>query len=286
MARPARDELRGALADAAAIMAVAGLLVAVHAVVSPGLREASTLRYADPDPLHAITAAYVHLTDAHLRGNVVGFIAAGGLAALLARLADQPRWFRFAFLWYLTVLPMAVGMTAATLVDAAVVGRGFSTVVAGFVGFVLVSPAVVLRRGFGFAPWVGWNAVGALTVVVGAEILWVVNDGRPPDVAALLAVGLALTLAPFVARAVDRSNWPGDRAARLDLARALVTTLVVLAAVSAFVVGLFPAEIVGNVSVTNILAHYLGLAYGAVIAGGGSRYWSVAEPRRLANRGS
>lgn len=275
MARPDRDELRGAFADAAAILAVAGLLVAIHAVVPPGLRDGLALRYSDPDPVHAVTAAYVHLTDVHLRGNVVGFIAAGGIAALLAGAAGQRRWFRFAFLWNLTVLPMAVGMTAATLVDAAVVSRGFSTVVAGFVGVVLVSPAVVLRRAFGHDPWVGWNAVAALTVVVGAEILWVVNDGMAPNVAALLAVGLALTLAPFVARAVDRSNWPGDRAARLDLARALVTTLVVLAAVSAFVVGLFPAEIVGDDGVTNILAHYLGLAYGAVIAGGGSRYWSV-----------
>lgn len=265
---------RQLLEDAVVVLAVAGLLAGIHWLLPPGSREGLVLHYDDPDPLHALTAAYVHLDDAHLRGNLVAFLLASTFAGLLASLADARRWFRFATLGYLTVLPMAIGMTAATVVGGDVVGRGFSGVVAGYVGFVLASPGVVLHRALGYERWVGWNAVAALIVVTGADILWVVRGGLAPTIGVALAAGLLLVLGPFARAAVDRSNWPADRAAWADLAGAVVLLGAVLAVVSLFVVGLFPADLVRGDSVTNILGHYLGLVYGAVIAVWGSRYWT------------
>ena len=266
---------RRLLADLGALVAVAALLAGVHFLVPAGVREGLALDYARPDPLHAFTAAYVHLTDAHLRANLAAFVVAGGTAAFLASAVDEHRWFRLSTVAFLTVLPVLVGMTAATVVGGDVLGRGFSSVVAAYVGFVLASPGVVLRRGFGYAPWVGWNAVAGLVVVVGAVILWSVDVGLDLPLVVALGAGLLAVLAAFARPALDRSTWPdgGDDWRRL----AGATTLVALvgAVVSAFAVGLFPADIVSGDTVTNILGHYLGLVYGAVIAAWGSRYWTT-----------
>ena len=275
---------RALLADGAILVVVAGVLVGVHLIVPAGVRGAMALDYARPDPLHAFTAAYVHLGDAHLRGNVVGVLLAGGFAALLAALVDEHRWFRLSTLAYLTVLPVLVGMTEATIVGGSVVGRGFSSVLAGFVGFVLVSPGVVVRRGFGFAPWVGWNAVAGLSVVSGGVILWATGVAFDATIVGVLGLGLLLVLATFARPALDRSAWPDDRETWRRLAGAATTVALVAAVVAAFAVGLFPADIARGDGVTNILGHFLGLVYGAVIATWGSRYWTApgsAEPREL-----
>lgn len=279
MAPPSRPDARATAVDVAALLAVAGLLVGVHLLVPAAVREELTLHYARPDPLHALTAAYVHLDAAHLRGNVVGYLAAGGFAYLLARVAGERAWFRLSLLAYLTVLPAGVGMTTAWLVDAAVVGRGFSGVVAGFVGFVLVCPGVVLRRAFGLPAWVGWNAVAALTVVVGAEILWVIGGTVTPAIGLVFVAGLAATLGLFVRPALDPANRPAGREDWARLVGSAATVGVVAVVVSTFVVGLFPADIVGEDSVTNILGHYLGLVYGGVLALWGSRYWTTPGSR-------
>lgn len=279
MAPPSRPDARATAVDVAALLAVAGLLLVVHWLVPPGVREGLALQYDRPDPLHALTAAYVHLDATHLRGNVTAFLVASGSAYLLARVADERRWFHLAALGFLTALPMAVGMTAAVIVGGGVVARGFSGVVAAFVGFVLVSPGVVLRRAFGLPAWAGWNAVAALTVVVGAEILWVVGRSVPPAIGLVLAVGLVATLVPVVRPALDASNRPAGRQDWARLVGAAATVGVVAVVVSTFVVGLFPADVVNEDSVTNILGHYLGLVYGGVLALWGSRYWTTPGSR-------
>ena len=270
--------------DAALLVAVAAALVAVHVLVPAGVREGLALDYARPDPLHAWTAAFVHLGDAHLRGNVAGLLLAGGFAALLAGLVDEHRWFRLSTLAYLTVLPVLVGMTAAAVVGADVLGRGFSSVVTGYVGFVLASPGVVLRRGFGYPAWVGWNAVAGLAVVAGGVILWASGVALTPAVVGLLGAGLLLVLATFVKPVAFDGAWPDGRRAWLRVAGAATTVVVVGVVVAAFAVGLFPAEVVRGDAVTNVLGHYLGLVYGAVVAVWGSRYWATpgsAQPREL-----
>lgn len=266
--------IRPLFVDLALIAALAGLLVGLHWVVPPGIREGFAFSYTDPDPLHAVTAAYVHLTTTHLVGNLVGLVLGGSFGALLAHAADEHRWFRLSVLSYLTVLPIVVGMTAAAAIPQPVVSRGFSAVVAGFAGFALVGVAVVLQRVLGVDRWLAWDVVAALILVVAAEIAWSVTGDLPPTLAGLLVVGLAVTLIP-VSRGALRSGLPSDRRAWGRLVGAVAVTGTVLAVVSWFVIGLFPGQLVDDGGVTNILSHYLGLVYGAVIAGWGYRYWST-----------
>ena len=266
---------RGLAVDLAMLLAVALLLVAVHVLVPASIRAGLALSYAAPDPLHALTAAYVHGSDAHLAGNLGGYVAGAGLALALAHLAGERRWFRLSFLVYLTVVPIAVGFTGAAVIGRAVESRGFSAVVAAFVGFVLVATGVVLRRTFGLDRWLAWDVVAAMSIVVAVEILWAADLPVPTVGLGLLAVGLALTAVPLV-RAGLAAGRPATRAAWTRLAGGAAVVVGLLAVVSWFVVGLFPADLAGPDGVTNILAHYLGLVYGAVVAAWGYRYWSTA----------
>lgn len=268
------EERRALLVDAMAVLAVAAWLVLIHVLVPPGVRGTYALEYGRPDPLAALTAAYVHLTDAHLYGNLAGLLAGGAWAIVLSHLAGERRWFRFSLLWFLVGLPIAVGLSGAALVDEPVTTRGFSGVVAGFVGFWLVGLGVVLQRTFGVDRWLAWDAVAGLTLVVAAEILWLVAGRVPPIAGGLLAAGVGLTLVP-IGRAGLRTVSGTEPAERNRIAGAVVATFVLSAPVVVFVVGLFPTELAAEGSVTNVLSHYLGLVYGAVIAGWGYRYWSV-----------
>ncbi len=277
MAPSSRFDVRATVVDVAAVLAVALLLVGVHRLVPASLQEALALRYASPDPLHALTAAYVHFDAAHLHGNVVGYLLASGFAYLCCLAAGERRWFRYSFVALLTLLPVAVSLSTAWLIGGDATGRGFSGVVAGFVGLVFVTAPVLVRRRFGYEPWVAWHATAAMTFVVAAALVWMVAGTVPPTLAGLLAVGAGLTLVSFVQRGGGRAGLPADRDGWTRLAAAVLATGGILVVVTAFVTGLFPARLAADGAVTNVLAHYLGLVYGAVLAGWGYRYWSTAS---------
>ncbi len=203
----------------------------------------------------------------------------------MRRLAGQPRWFRFSFLWYLTAVPIAVGLTGAWLVGGPVTTRGFSGVVSAFAGFGLVGVAVVLEDAYGAPRWLARDVAAAFTVVLAAEITWLVTGGIEPTIGAVLLAGLALTLLP-VALAGVRRGLPADRAGWVRLGGGVLTAVLLGVLVLVFVVGLFPTDFAAGPSVTNVLGHYLGLVYGAIVAAWGYRYWAVEPAADPGNRRS
>lgn len=266
-------------ADLVAIVGVAVLLVGLHVLVPFGFRDTFALWYATPDPLAALTAAYVHADAAHLVGNVTGYLAGATVAYALSLFSGERRWFHLTWLSCLLVLPIGVGLTAAAIVDRPVVGRGFSGVVAGFAGVVLVGGGVVLHRAFGVDRRTMWEVVAMLAVVVAAEILWLATDANATVLAGLVAVGVGLPLVSMLGRGATSAR-PAGRDAWRHAVGAVVVTTAVLGVLTWFVVGLFPAQIVGDSGVTNILAHYLGLVFGGGIAAWGYRYWSAGPENR------
>lgn len=272
-------DFRQVAADVLAIVTIAAMLIGIHVFVPPGVRAELALEYPTPNPVDALTAAYVHVNDAHLTGNVLGYLAGAGVAYLLSLAARERRWFHLSWLTFLTVLPVAVGLTAAVIIDRPVVGRGFSGVVAGFAGLLLVAGGVVLYRVFDVDRRSMWEVVAVLAVVVAVEILWLATEARPVLVVGILVVGVGLPLGSLAWRGIRSGIWTdGDNLGRL--AGAVVATGLVLGIVTWFVVGLFPAQIVANGGVTNILGHYLGLVYGVLVAAWGYRYWSAGPENR------
>lgn len=262
---------RSTLLDVVAIASVAVLLAGIHGRVPPGVRAEVGFAYGAPDAVSALAAAYVHASRAHLTANITGYLAASTFVYVLCLGAGQRRWFRFTWLTYLVVLPVLVSPTGALVLDRAITSRGFSGVVAGFVGFAIVAIPVVLRRVFVFPRRLASAAFNVVVVVVAGVLVWRVTGGLPPAVAAALVGGAALAVA-LARGATGGLGWR-------RLGGGALLAGAVCAGVVLFVVALFPTRTGGGT--TNLLAHYLGLVYGAVVAAWGYRYWKTgAEEAR------
>lgn len=270
---------RRVVVDLVAIAAVAVLLVGIHLLVPPGVRSGLALTYPNPNPVDALTAAYVHANGAHLTGNLAGYLVGASVAYGLARAAGERRWFWLSWGTCLTALPIVVGLLAAALVARPIAGRGFSGVVAGLAGVVLVGAGVVAHRTFGTARRSMWEVIAMLAVVVAAEILWLATDAGQRLIGGVLVVGLGLPLASLARRAAAAGR-PGGREGWVRVAGAALVVGLVLGIVTWLVVGLFPSRLVHEGGITNVLGHYLGLVGGGIVAAWGYRYWSVDGPNR------
>lgn len=151
-----------AFADTGALVVIAGLLVAVQLLVPPSVQAQLAFDHQQFTLWTLWTSAAVHSSPHHLTGNVVGHLAAAGVAYVLCRAIDARGWFWWTTVAFLTVLPVLVNLTSYGLLGwvapgAEPVGRGFSGVVAGYVGLIFVAFVawVTRRSGRGMAQTVG-----------------------------------------------------------------------------------------------------------------------------------
>lgn len=253
----------GLLADLLAIGGVGALLVGLHYALPAPVRTELALDHRRVEPLSLLVASYVHADEAHLWANVLGYLAGAGFANYLCRQAGRRRWFRYTFVAFLLALPVAVNLTdlAVFALRAPAVDRpslGFSGVVAGFGGFTFVVLLVALRQAYSrdAVLFVAQFVVVLLT----AELYLIYADPVAPVVVAALALGLA---APLLAL-----GWHGRRvrAGRRELLFAGSYVAAVALALTGFVVGLFPADMVDGNVVTNVFAHAAGFVWGALLS--------------------
>lgn len=203
-----RDAVR--LRDCLGLAAVPAVVVAVFVFLPPSTRSALAFEYADPSPVTAYAAHFVHFGVDHLVANVVGFVLLAGSAYLLAVLADRRRLFGAAAVTYLAVFPPVLSaLNLAVSRDA--VGYGLSGVnmaFAGLLGLLLVAYArrrVDARVRLRYAPAVFFAATAVVSLLA-------LPLGAP---AVGLAAVCALAATGYVLAAWRR--WP-DRA---DTARVL-----------------------------------------------------------------
>lgn len=266
-------------ADLLGLGLVAALLAAIHFVVPPSIQAEFVFRQSLERPETLLTAAYLHLSDEHLYGNLVGYALAAAYTYVLCLGAGQRRWFRFTTLSVLLVLPALVNLTSMVAWRALYAGvdlppsRGFSGVVAGFGGFLAVALLVSLRQSYG-RQTVAYAGQFVLLVVLG-ELL-VIYAGSPPVVGGLLlALGIGLVAVGLGHHAYP-GGVPGDRDGWLALLASALEVILVLVVLSGLVYGLFPVELVEDGALTNVFAHLSGLVWGAVVSGWGYRYWGRA----------
>jgi len=143
MERLTRERERLHLADAAVVLGVPALLVAVYALPAP-VKRSLTFDYVDPTVATALASHFVHFAPGHLFGNAAGYLLAAPVGLALCALAGYRRLFYVASITYLGCFPFA--LSALNLaVPRTAVGYGFSGVVMAFVGFAPV--AVCLYTG-------------------------------------------------------------------------------------------------------------------------------------------
>lgn len=251
------------------LLGVAALLVGIHAFLPASLQTRLAFDHDGPTLLSLLTAAYVHVDDAHLFGNLVGYVVVASVTYLLCRQLDRERWFWLTTALLLVALPVLVNLAnylalATWFPWMEPVNRGFSGVVAGFGGFLLVTVVVLVADDYG-RPVAVYVAEATLLFLL-AEVT-LIYTGTLSLLAAGVAV-LGLTTAVMGIRLERRRGTvPTERSRRQVTVDALfVASLVALVAV--LVYGLFPTTLVVDGRLTNVFAHGVGFLFGAALATG------------------
>lgn len=250
--------------DAAVIGGVALLLLALHFLVPPSVRTRLAFDYVAFEPLTLVTSAYVHATDAHLFGNLLGYGIGAVYAYGLCVRRGRRAWFRRTTVCLLLALPVCVNLVsyvALTLQfpDARPVSRGFSGVVGGFCGFLLVALFATVRDHDGVR-----TATGSLLVVCFVAVGTLALARAPSDVAALAFVLVGVPAAAVGGGLVPlRNPLAGVWRRRHLVAEVLFVSL----AVALLARSLFPvAPAGGPLAGENVFAHAAGVAFGAGFA--------------------
>lgn len=272
-------------ADLAGVAAVGVLLVTLHLLLPASAHDRLAFDHAAFAPVasltsdgfaslairrsqldNLLTAAYVHAGPRHLLSNLGGYVSLAAVTYLVCLHADRRAWFRRTVPVLLVVLPVAVNLTsyallAARFPDTSPISRGFSGVVAGFGGFLVVAVAVHLRRTYA-RETVFFVGLFAAALLVG-ELLWIYAPRIGLLEGGAVAVGLALSVSGIFARGYETTY--GDAHYR-RVGQDLLYVGLVLALLVWLVYGLFPADPISHGTYTNVFAHGAGFVEGGLFA--------------------
>jgi hypothetical protein len=216
-----------------------------------------------------LTSAYVHGSDTHLYGTVLGYAKIIGLPYFLAIGTGGRRWFYQVTLAFLVVLPVLVSITdylvlGPVFTPTAPTTLGFSYIVAGFLGLYIVCIAQLVNYRYSreHAELTGLGLGIIVVQLIAAQYnpqLTVVS------VAAIIATGVIYIRRSIVTdRPVPGLDFRWDRQVIMD------TLFVAFLAgtVGMFVLSFFPPpeQIIRESSAIDIIGHASGLVYGSLIA--------------------
>ena len=251
------------LRDLLIVGGVAALLAVIHQLVPIAGGPRLALDHRDPTVWSFLTAAFVHVDTAHLLANIAGFGASGLLAASLCQALSRDRWYVLTTVGFLTALPVAVNLSTHLYFRSQAltpIGRGFSGVVAGYVGFVLVAygRGLLDRHPRATAFGLLQGTVLLMLAVIGARYA---GDQRLA-LLSLVAIALGLTLGPI---AWDTRGRLADGSWQ-EWARGSATSVGTVVALVLFVWLLFPASLGRQNAVVNVVAHLMGLVWGVALS--------------------
>ena len=256
---------RAVVVDLAALASVAALLVTLQFLAPASLRVRLAVDYAALEPVTLLTAAYVHESRVHLFGNLLGYVMGAvyvyGLCASLRRRA----WFRRTFVSLLVVLPVVANAVSFVVIvvrypGATPVSRGFSAVVGGFGGFLLVVLYATVRSRADAETAAGVLLAVCASVVVALDV----RAGADPVVVAL---GATAALAGLVGAGAFDVDAP---VSALRTNRILVAEVLLVGVVLTLLFGsLFPAHPAATerpLAGVSAAAHAAGVVGGAALA--------------------
>lgn len=248
------------------VACVGALLVGVHYLLPPDARTALAFDHRRPWSLALLTSSYVHTDARHLWSNVGGYLSVAVVTTLLCHLTGRRRWLRRTLLALLVALPVLVSLTSWAVlrygygIDG-VTSYGFSGVVAGFGGFLLVALVAVLRPVYGREASLYLGEFVLVLLLLETYAIYAATIRLP--VALLFAAGLCLPVVGL-GRVLYRDGAPAVSRATVAF-HATVAGLVALL-LAALVFGLFPTRLVGDGTLTNVFAHAAGFGWGALLA--------------------
>jgi hypothetical protein len=252
--------------DATLLLSIPLLLAAIHFLAPTTLQNALAFDHTRFNVYTLLTAAYVHASNSHLYNNLVGYALTAIYTYALCLFVDERQWFRRTLPLHLVALPVLVNLTSYAIFqlqypDSDPVSRGFSGVVAGLGGFLLVALYVfVKKRHDGELAW----AVGLTLFLLLMQLIDLrYAGGFRLSVTGLVALGGVLVFGQYAWRGVEVPEGEARRDAVIT-AGAVGLVGVVL---GVLILGLFPeAEaLVEGGSFTNVFAHAAGFLWGISI---------------------
>lgn len=247
--------------DSVLISLVAVLLIVVHFVIPDARQRILALGSSQSDPLVSYLLTFVHANDAHLYGNMVGYLVSAFLTLILCMRIKAMRWFYLTAPILLTLLPIGTTMLSRNVFEllypnADPIFIGFSTVSAGFIGFSFLALLIVGRVIYDHRTIV---FIGIFIVLVSVNLLlWATHNQ-------LLPVAVLSTLFVLLLLIVDNLNSISFSEGLSELKQMGERILVLLSATALygmFGVGLFPATELSSSLRINISGHLLGVCLG------------------------
>jgi hypothetical protein len=240
----------------------------IHFLLPVSTKQALVFEYADFPSYTIFTAAYIHASNIHLYGNLAGYAMTSAYAYALSLNSGGLRWFRQTIIGSVLAIPVLTNITSYILLswqfpEIDPVSRGFSGVVAGLGGVLLVALYRALRVKYNGD--LAWTVCFSLFLLLMQLIDIQYSGGLRLPVTGLVGLGIAIVFGRYV-YGHDLTVETRDDLRRIGFGSLLVVLVGIVLVV--LVLGLFPqAEaLVENGQFTNIYAHAAGFLWGLVIA--------------------
>lgn len=252
--------------DLSLLLSIPTLLAAIHFLTPPTLQEALAFDHTRFSVYTLLTAAYVHASNTHLYSNLLGYGLTATYTYALCLDVDQRQWFRRTLPIHLLALPVLVNLTSYAIFqvqypDADPVTRGFSGVVAGIGGFLLVALYVFVKeRHDGDLAW----AVGLSIFLLLMQLIDLrYAGGFRPSVTGLVLLGTGLVFVQYARQGVEIPEGEARRDAVITAGAVGLVGIVL----GVLIWGLFPqAEaLVEDGTLTNVFAHAAGFVWGIIL---------------------
>ncbi|WP_311174134.1 hypothetical protein [Halobellus ordinarius] len=263
------DRLPTYACDVVGLVSIALVLAGIQSYVPLSVRDALVFDHGQLRGYTLLTAAYVHASEPHLLQNLDGYVRIVGFPYLYSVASDGRRWFWQTTLALLFVLPILTSLTSYALLpvlypDVTPVTYGFSDVVAGFAGVLIVAVGRYVQARH--SPTVAWAVSctgGALAVaVIGIRLTGTASAAVTGTVG--LRAGLVVAGGWFLTAARSQSD------ARTRLAWVTETVVFGLTGVvfGTLLWDFFPplSALATTGPTTNLVGHAAGLGWGVVLA--------------------
>jgi hypothetical protein len=247
------------------LLAVPALLVVVHFLTPAAFQDSLAFDHTRFNIYTLLTAAYVHNSDTHLLSNLVGYALTALYVYALCLSVDERDWFRRTLPSHLLALPVLVNLTSYAIFavrypTATPTSRGFSGVVAGLGGFLLVALYVFVKeRHNGQLAY----AVGLTTFLLLMQLIDLrYAGGFRPSVTGLVVLVAVLVFGQYARYGVEIPE--GER--RRDAAVSAGAVALVGVVLAVLVLALFPeaGSLVEGGTFTNVFAHAAGFLWGVI----------------------
>jgi membrane associated rhomboid family serine protease len=246
------------------------LLIMLHFALPASIQQALVFDYSDFPSYTVFTGAFIHASDMHLYRNLLGYTLVVAYAFALSYYSGGLRWFRRALLASVIILPILVNLTSYAILSwqypgADPVSRGFSGVVGGFGGVLLVALYRMLRVKYNGD--IAWTICLAQFLLL-MQLIDIRYSGRlRPAVTGLVGLGITLVTGQYV------YEHDPNLAELDDFRRAgygVLLAVLVGAVLSVLILALFPqpSALVKDGMFTNIFAHAAGFFWGIVVSVG------------------